>query len=578
MCGIVGYIGDNNVKNNLLNGLKALEYRGYDSSGICLGNKKNLKIYKSIGKVDNLIKQVKNVNFNSSFGIAHTRWATHGKVSLENCHPQRYGDVILVHNGIIENYKSLLKDVTLQSQTDSEYIAALLSKENGENISKINNVIKKLEGTFALAIIFEEDKEHIYVTKRSCPLAILKSDFGNYISSDIGAYINDSSCYTFLDDDEIAVVSKNNVKIYNRNLEIIQKEFIKSDLTTYKPSSSLYSCYMEKEIYEQPDVIKKTINNIKKIPKLNLKKYKNITVCACGSALYAGNCFKYLAEEYLSIPINIEIASEFRYKKILIPDNSLMIFVSQSGETADTIASLKIAKEKNIETLAICNTPLSTIARIADNTIYTLAGSEISVATTKAYTAQIATFMSIILNELEDNTYLLKEFNKLPNILEVILNDLEKIKEIAKKIYKKNDVFYIGRNIDNVFCQEGSLKLKEISYIHSESYPAGELKHGSISLINENTPVICIATYKKTISKTLNNLEECKTRGAFTILISDLDLENNADIVYKLPPVDDFFIPITTQVVLQLIAFYTATYKKVDIDKPRNLAKSVTVE
>ncbi len=578
MCGIVGYIGNENVKDNLLEGLKKLEYRGYDSAGICLADEFSTKVYKSIGKVNNLKEKLIDVDSYALLGIAHTRWATHGAVSERNSHPHSCKDVTLVHNGIIENYKSLGENFSLKSETDSEVIAAVISEENGTNLERIQKAMQKLEGSFALAIIFSNDKENIYVAKRSSPLVILKGESGNYIASDIGAYSNKTNSYLFLEDNEIGIVSKKDVTIYDSNLNKIDKSFSTLDIEFKTEDISPFSCYMEKEIYEQPSVIIKTINKLNGMKKLNLKKYSNITVVACGSAMHAGNCFKYLAEEYLSIPVNVEIASEFRYKKFLLPQNSLVILVSQSGETADTLAALNLAKEHNAHTLAIVNVPFSSIAREADDVIYTVAGPEISVATTKAYIAQIATFMHIILNEMENPDILMNEFKKIPDKLEYILNDLENVHEIAKILSSKEDVFFIGRNIDSAFCMEGSLKLKEISYIHSESYAAGELKHGTISLISENTPVIAIATKKEILNKTLSNLEECKSRGAFTILITNKNTDANVDLKLLLPDVNEFFYPIICQVYLQLIAFYTAKEKKLDIDKPRNLAKSVTVE
>ena len=575
MCGIYCYVGKKKALPILTTGLSILEYRGYDSAGIAYATDK-VNIIKEKGKLENLEKLLDN-NTETYLGIGHTRWATHGEPNKTNAHPHKQGKITIVHNGILENYDKLkqeLNNYNLKSETDTEVLCCLIDKLYNEekNIIKALNKLKDLaKGSYALGVIVDDDLESIYAIKKNSPLVLAKSDIGNFIASDIPAILQYTNKYILLDNDEIAHLTKDNIITYDKNGNIITKEINTFEGSFESSCKNGYDHFMLKEIYEQPEVIKNTINslNINDLPDLN--KYSKIHIVGCGSAYHAGLVGKYLIEKYCNIEVTAEIASEYRYKKCFYDKNTLVIFISQSGETADTLACVRKAKEDNIDTLSIVNVVSSSIARETDKVIYTKAGCEIAVATTKAYSAQIAVFALLALK----NDF--KNYNIENLINEVLHKDYNKI---ANLLYKQESIFFIGRGIDYYLSLEGSLKLKEISYIHSEAYAAGELKHGTISLIDENTYVIAINTEEKLSEKTISNIKEVKSRGAKIIYITNsLDNENDLyDEKIIIPKTIDYLQPLLTIIPLQLIAYNVAKLKGCDIDKPKNLAKSVTVE
>jgi glucosamine--fructose-6-phosphate aminotransferase (isomerizing) len=604
MCGIIGYKGKENALPIVIHGLKNLEYRGYDSAGVALKDKNKITIVKAEGKIVNLENKLKNIN-TTKLGIGHTRWATHDGATETNAHPHRVGKVTLVHNGIIENYESIKKYLskegyTFKSETDTEVACALLDKlykETKNKLETLKEVNKILKGSYAFGILFKDD-DKLYAMRKDSPLIIGVGKEENYIASDVPAILEFTNKYILLDKNEYAVLSKDKIEIYNNDLEIIKKEKHTYKGTKETAMKNGYEHFMIKEINDEPIVFNNlleqfdltNIDNLKKeMP--NLKKYERIDIIGCGSAYHAGLLGKSIIEKYIKIPVNVEIASEYRYKENFTNNKTLTILISQSGETADTLAALRKVKEQGYDTLGIINTEGSSIAREADNTLYIKAGAEISVATTKAYSAQVLMLILIALvigieKDLiakKKTNNILKDLKMLSEDIKVTISKENECKEISKKIYKASDVFFIGRGIDYALCMEGSLKLKEISYIHSESYAAGELKHGTISLIENNTPVIAIITDENLEEKTISNIKEVKARGAYvTLITTDKILKK-----YKRSSFYDQSITveekeITTSIhiaaILQLIAYHVANSKGLDIDKPRNLAKSVTVE
>ncbi len=596
MCGIVGYIGKEEKNLSiLLESLKKLEYRGYDSSGIAYLKDNEIKIIKEEGKISSLEKLVDKQE-KSYMGIGHTRWATHGQPNSINAHPHKFKHITLVHNGIIEN-ADLLKEEFLKrgfvfkSQTDTEVISVLLNclyEETNDMKKTLLDTMNILKGSYALGIICDEDKDSLYAIKKESPLIIGLNKSDNFIASDILAIKKLATDYIILDDFELAIVGKTNVSIYDK--EGIE---IKKDVQMYKNQGinegiKEYEHYMLKEINEQPCVIDNLyqdyINSFnelsKKLP--DFSKYNHIDIVACGSAYHAGLVGKYYLEENANIPITVHLASEYRYGKLFPNNKTLVILVSQSGETADTLAALKIAKLNSMDTLAIVNVPFSTIAREADYVFFTKAGEEIAVATTKAYSAQIVAFI-IISYVMSNKKINIEEYQRNLSIWQT------KMKELIDKDYKKiidilkdnNSNFFMGRQIDYALAMEGSLKLKEITYINSVSYPAGELKHGTISLVDKDFPIIAVITDKQIADKTFSNLKEVKARGAKVIVIISEELDNNFDFIDEkivIPTVSNLIKPIMTIIPLQMIAYKLAYELKRDIDKPRNLAKSVTVE
>ena len=586
MCGIVGYSGKKHPQKILLNGLKSLEYRGYDSSGIAFKNNKDVQMIKSVGKVTNLEEKLKHEKIiDCHIGIAHTRWATHGVPSEVNAHPHRVGNVTLVHNGILENseeIKEMLikKGVSFKSETDTEVICALINYYYEKDaMLAIYKAMQKMKGSYALGILFD-DEDALYAVRKDSPLVIgiLKGEY--FIASDISAIINYTNKYILLDEGEIAKLGED--FLIMKNGKKIEKQILTANTDSELKDKCGYEHFMLKEIMEEPFVLEKTLTpyleNVKQFP--NLLEYEEIHIIGCGSALYAGMIGKSLLEEKVGIKTFCDVASEYRYKNIIYDRKTLVILISQSGETADTIAAMRKANQKNIDTLAIVNVKTSTIARESKMKIFIEAGVEVAVATTKAYLLQVAVlslmaYKSSLKKGIKDNV--MKEFKDLPKLLRKILNNREEYRRIAEEIYKKENIFFIGRKIDYAICLEGSLKLKEVSYIHSEAYQAGELKHGTISLIEEGMPVFGIITDKDIKEKTISNIEEVKSRGAKIILITNEKIDKY-DYELVVPKLNDYAQSILIVPVLQMIAYETALKRKCDIDKPKNLAKSVTVE
>lgn len=591
MCGIIGYIGKKQPVNFLLEGLKKLEYRGYDSSGIAIKENENIQIIRSIGRIKDLENKTKNTKLlNGNIGIAHTRWATHGEPTEENAHPHQVGNVTLVHNGIIENAEELRENlitdgVKFKSETDTEVACAVINKYyEKDTIAAITKALKELKGSYAFGIIFK-DSDKLYAVRKDSPLIIGIGEEENYIASDIAAIINYTNKYILLEDNEIVELTAQEIKTYKDGVEI-KKDIQAANITAEEADKGSYKHYMLKEIMEEPIVLARTlnryINNMESV--FDVSKYEEIHIVACGSAMYAGMIGKSLLEEKANIKCLVECASEYRYKKVIYDRKTLVILVSQSGETADTVAAMRKAHEENIDTLAIVNVKTSTIAREAKNVMFIEAGPEIAVATTKAYLLQVAVFSLIALKAanllgLEKNyNDILKEAENLPKLLKKVLEDKEEFKSISKEIYQNKDVFYIGRGIDYAMCLEGSLKLKEVSYTHSDAYQAGELKHGTISLIEEDVPVFAIITDDRIKDKTESNVIEVDSRKAKVFTITNDDTIKNHHKKYVVPKTSYYLQAILTVPPLQLVGYYVGDLKKLDIDKPRNLAKSVTVE
>ena len=606
MCGIVGYVGKNKkAQEVLLNGLKSLEYRGYDSAGIAFVKDNDLVITKEKGKIANLEKLIEFTD--SNLGIGHTRWATHGVANKTNSHPHKQGKITIVHNGIIENYaelkEKLINDgVKFNSTTDTEVAAALLNKIYNETNDMNKTIVefeKQVKGAYALGIICDDDYETLYTARMDSPLIIALGDNENYIASDVPAVIEYTNKYMELNNGDFAKITADKVECFNKNGEKIEKETHEFPKKDYAIGKNGYEHIMLKEIHEQPDVVRNTISPyfengidslLEKMP--DFSNYNKIVIVACGSAMHAGLVGKNMIEEFADIPVEVKIASEFRYdEKVFIDNKSLVIGVSQSGETADTLKAIERAKKEGADTLGIISKEGSTIARNVDFLLYTNSGLEIAVATTKAYSAQIALLSLIALNianhknniSNEEIKNVLKSIKELPVQIDKLLNQqyCEQYKEIAETLYDKNDIFFIGRGIDYALCMEGSLKLKEISYIHSEAYAAGELKHGTISLIEPGTPVIGVITDERRADKTLSNIEETGSRGSDNYMIITDELNNiysksneNYNKYKKviIPKTHKLFQPLLTVVPLQMIAYETAKLKGEEIDTPRNLA------
>ena len=587
MCGIVGYKGkNNNAIKVVIEGLENLEYRGYDSAGIAYLKESKINIEKEAGRIKNL-KDKLDLEDKSNLAIGHTRWATHGIPTRTNAHPHQVGKFTMVHNGIIENYLTLKEELlknnyTFKSDTDTEIACAYLDylyKQEKDILKSLQKLIQVIKGSYAFGIICEDDKDHLYALRSSSPLIIALGQDENYIASDVPAILKYTNKYLILENYEIAKISNDNVTIYNKDLQEVNKTINTYEGTYESSIKGAYEHFMLKEINEEPDTFEKTINSCieNNFKDIDLKKYTNIHIVACGSAYHAGLVGKYLIEKFANIKVYTQVASEYRYEKTFYDKNTLVILISQSGETADTLAALRKAKDNNIDTLSIVNVFASSIARESKYVIYTKAGCEIAVATTKAYLAQLTVLIALTLKL--SNKQISKE--EITKIKEQITNLIKKddYKTIANKIYKAKNIFFIGRGIDYALCMEGSLKLKEISYINSVAYQAGELKHGTISLIEENTPVIAILTEEELIEKTISNIKEVKARGAHTIIITNKDIQGDFyDEKIIIPKTDELLQQLLTIIPLQLIAYEVAKLNKCDIDKPRNLAKSVTVE
>lgn len=599
MCGIIGYIGTKKCVPKLINALEALEYRGYDSAGIAYVKNNTVEIIKEVGKIENLKEQV-NMDVDAYMGIGHTRWATHGEVNKINAHPHKVGQITLIHNGIIENYQDIKNRVVkegykFKSKTDSEIAAALIDslyKKNNDMVKTLNEASKILRGSYAFVVMVDKD-EHIYATRNAIPMIAAIADDGNYVASDVPAILAYTKKYMLLNDLDIVKLSKDKIEIFDKNLNKCEKEIKVFEGTMDAATKNGYEHFMLKEINEQDKVFKDTINyyydgSMESLEKNFgfIKKFKKIDIVACGSAYHTGIVGKSLIEKYADIPVNVEVASEYRYKKCFYDKDTLLIVVSQSGETADTLAALRKAKNDGITTMAIVNVIGSSIAREADHVVYIKAGFEIAVATTKAYLAQVAIFSLIALylgkakNIISDEEYkkISNEIKEMPKLIQKTIKNDNYI-EIADKIYNKKQIFFIGRAIDYAIALEASLKLKEISYINSVAYQAGELKHGTISLIAKNTPVIALLTDEEIAEKTISNIKETKARGAYVILVTNMiPNEKFYDKIIKIDKIEEILQPILTIIPLQLLSYRIAKNKGCDIDKPRNLAKSVTVE
>lgn len=608
MCGIVGYLGPKNASEVIVDGLSKLEYRGYDSAGIAVCNDGELEIRKFKGRLAVLAGDIEKNEMKGNLGIGHTRWATHGEPSDVNSHPHFNMDktIAVVHNGIIENYMELKEElkedgVEFRSETDTEVIAHLVDKYyEGNLLDAVYKTVARLRGAYALGVICKDNEDELVAVRKDSPLIAGVGEGENFIASDIPALLKYTRKVYFLENGEVVHIKGNELKIYDAERNPVEKEIYDVKWDIEAASKGGYDCFMLKEINEQPEGVKNTLErridengNIVldgiHLTKEDLDSINRIYIVACGTAYHAGLLGKNALEKYLKVPVITDIASEFRYSDNFVDEHSLVILVSQSGETADTLAVLRDSKAKGAKILAITNVVGSSISREADEVFYTWAGPEIAVASTKAYTTQITSLYMIALNfALEKGTITREEYlstiekmKKLPEKIQKVLDNQDKIKETAERIVSKEHVFFLGRGVDYSLAMEGSLKLKEVSYIHSEAFAAGELKHGTIALIEEGTPVISIATQENLFEKMVSNMQEVKARGAFVASIAqehNRSVEKVSDEVIYIPNCDDMLVPIVAVVPMQLLAYYVSTMKGLDVDKPRNLAKSVTVE
>ncbi len=604
MCGIVGYIGENNANDVLLTGLKKLEYRGYDSCGIATIYNDKFQIHKTTNRIDSLVSCIQDTE-KSNIGLGHTRWATHGGVCEKNAHPHtdNKDKFVVVHNGIIENYielKELLKDKGYEfySDTDTEVIPNLIDLNyDGNLLEATKKTVDMLEGSYALGIMKKDNPNEIIATRKNSPLVIGVGENENFIASDYSAILKYTNKIGILENDEFAVLKKDEVSFYDKDLNKKDVAIKNIDTKDFDVEKNGYEHFMLKEINENSITAKKTLDTYLINGKLKfdinlsdeeIKNIKHIHIVACGTAMHAGLNGKYIIEKFTRIPVNVEVASEFRYKNPILDKDDFVIFISQSGETADTIACLQLVKDRNIKHMSMVNVKESTIDRMSDNVIYTKAGAEIAVASTKAYIAQVILIdlFGIYLAQKrglyddEELNNILRSLIEIPNKIQEVLEEDKEYIDYANKISNKRDVFYLGRGLDYYVALEGSLKLKEISYIHSEATQFGELKHGPIALIEDDTPAIVMATSKNLLDKTISNIKEIKARGANVLVLTTLkDFPSNvADKIILLPEVNENLSPLLTMIPLQLIAYHVTVNKGLDVDKPRNLAKSVTVE
>ena len=609
MCGIVGYVGDRQAAEFLLDGLSKLEYRGYDSAGIAVYDGENIRVEKCVGRLAALREKIKGNVPVGSLGIGHTRWATHGRPSDVNSHPHTdcHGDFAIVHNGIIENYLSLKEELTakghvFKSETDTEVVVHLLEEVySGDFIAAVRSVLKRIEGSYALAFMSRKHPDMLLCTKQDNPLIIGLGEGENFIASDIPAIISRTRRTYILGDGELAIVRKDSVEVTNHLGETVPKKVFEVTWNAEAAEKGGYEHFMLKEINEQPKAVRDTMSQRITADKKAISfeelawdaeylgTFNKIYIVACGTAYHAGLVGKYYIEKLARVLVEVDVASEFRYRDPIVDENTFLIVVSQSGETSDTLAALKESKRRGAKTLAITNVVGSSIAREADQVVYTWAGPEIAVASTKAYTTQLVLFfmLALYMAEIkgtiaaERTTELVTMLQEIPSQVSEILSDVDPIKTFAKQYGFNEDVFYIGRGLDYAVSLEGALKLKEISYIHAEAYAAGELKHGTLALIVEGVPVIALATQRNVYEKTLSNIKEVKARDAVVIGIAaagDTELEKYVDHVMHVPASDEFIMPILSVIPLQLLAYYAAITRGCDVDKPRNLAKSVTVE
>lgn len=607
MCGIVGFNGNQQAAPVLLEGLSKLEYRGYDSAGIAVFNQNEVEIVKAKGRLKSLMEKTNDgQSVNGTCGIGHTRWATHGEPSEDNAHPHIsfHEKIVTVHNGIIENYQEL-KDRLLKegyifySQTDTEVATNLIEfyyLKNKDPLKAISEAMMRIRGSYALAVMMKDYPDQIFVARKDSPMILGVSNQESYIASDVPAILKYTRNVYYIGNLEMACLKKGSISFYNLDGEEIEKECQEIKWDAQAAEKGGYEHFMMKEIHEQPKAVEDTLNSIIKdnqivldLEGLDISNLSQIHFVACGSAWHVSMACQYIFEDLTHIPVRVELASEFRYRNPLLSKKDLVIVISQSGETADSLAALRLAKEKGIPTLAIVNVLGSSIARESDYVLYTLAGPEISVATTKAYSAQLVLGYVLAiyfgkekeLLEEEKVRYYLSELNTLPKKIERVLEDKERLQWFASKYSNAKDVFFIGRGIDYAISLEGSLKLKEISYIHSEAYAAGELKHGAISLIEDGTLLIGVCTQSQLYEKTISNMVECKSRGAYLMAVAPYgyyQIEDTANFTTYIPRIDEHFIGSLAVIPLQLLAYYLSVSKGLDVDKPRNLAKSVTVE
>ena len=612
MCGIVGFTGAQQAAPILLDGLSKLEYRGYDSAGIAVRNGENeTEIVKAKGRLKVLAEKTDNgAAVLGSCGIGHTRWATHGEPSESNAHPHKSddGNVVAVHNGIIENYLELKEKLTRKgyvfySETDTEVAVKLIDyyykKYEGTPIDAINHAMVRIRGSYALAVMFKDYPEEIYVSRKDSPMILGIEDGESYIASDVPAILKYTRNVYYIGNMELACVRKGEITFYNLDGEEIEKELKTIEWDAEAAEKAGFEHFMMKEIHEQPKVVGDTLNSVLKDGQFDLssvglseeeiKDISQIYIVACGSAYHVGIAAQYVIEDLAKIPVRVELGSEFRYRNPLLDPKGLVIVISQSGETADSLAALRESKEKGVRTMAIVNVVGSSIAREADSVFYTLAGPEIAVATTKAYSTQLmATYIlalqfAKVRGEISDETYknMIAELQTIPDKIAKILDDKERIQWFASKQANAHDVFFVGRGIDYAICMEGSLKMKEISYIHSEAYAAGELKHGTISLIEDDILVVGVLTQPDLYEKTISNMVECRSRGAYLMGLTTFgqyNIEDSTDFAVYIPKIDPHFATSLAVIPLQLLGYYISVAKGLDVDKPRNLAKSVTVE
>jgi len=609
MCGIVGYVGDRQAAEFLLDGLSRLEYRGYDSAGIAVYDGENIRVAKSVGRLAALRDKIKGNVPVGSLGIGHTRWATHGRPSDVNSHPHTdcHGDFAIVHNGIIENYLSLKEELiakghVFKSETDTEVVVHLLEDVyTGDFVAAVRAVLARIEGSYALVFMSRRHPDMLICTKQDNPLIIGLGEGENFIASDIPAIISKTRRTYILSDGEVAVVRKDAVEVTNHLGAPVPKKVFEVTWNAEAAEKGGYEHFMLKEIHDQPKAVRDTMSQRitadKKAISFEelawdadyLNSFNKIYIVACGTAYHAGLVGKYYIEKLARVLVEVDVASEFRYRDPIVDEHTLLIVVSQSGETSDTLAALKESKRRGAKTLAITNVVGSSIAREADQVVYTWAGPEIAVASTKAYTTQLVLFFMLALYmaeikgsiSTERTAELVAQLHEIPAQVSEILSDVDPIKTFAKQYGFNEDVFYIGRGLDYAVSLEGALKLKEISYIHAEAYAAGELKHGTLALIVEGVPVIALATQRNVYEKTLSNIKEVKARDAVVIGIAaegDTELKKYVDHVMHVPASDEFIMPILSVIPLQLLAYYAAITRGCDVDKPRNLAKSVTVE
>ena len=603
MCGIVGIASNKNCINDLIEGLKKLAYRGYDSAGLATLINDEIIKKVALGKIDNLEKTIKENPLQGNIGIAHTRWATHGSPNELNAHPHATDQVAIVHNGIIENYKEIKKKLSnqalIKSETDSEVVAHLISDYINQRLEYseiVEKLLLELKGAFALAVLFTKTNKLLAI-KRGSPLAVGYGIENNFIGSDAIGLAPFTKKISYLEDDDWAIVDNEKIEIYHGK-DIVQREINITSISRQSIEKGGYKHFMHKEIHEQPTVIGETLKSFidpeKKIIKINSEIFKTnikkITLIACGTSAFACRIARFWFEEFANINVNVDIASEYRYRKLLKTEGEVVIFISQSGETRDTLAGLEEAKKHGLKTVSIVNVLDSSISRLSDENIFTLAGPEIGVASTKAFTTQLLTLLiisillgknkSLISNDHESK--IITQLLDLPSLLNDVLEKENELRDIASKIYNANDVLYIGRGMGHGLALEGALKLKEISYIHAEGYAAGELKHGPIALIDEKVPVIGIIPNNYLFEKTYSNLAEVKARGGNIICITDevakKQLEDLSNLVFSIKSCLDYLQPIVTALPVQLLAYHIACFKGTDIDQPRNLAKSVTVE